>query len=83
MYAQCQKFEISTPYDNVGLFYKKKEIEIKKFKTYRHRVLFSTNFETSPIILSEKLWPVGRKYEIDLRKKVIEIFSLEDKSHNN
>ena len=66
MLAQCRKFEILTPYANLGLFYKKKNgSKFKKRKSYRHRVLFSTNFKTSPIMLSEKLWPVGWKYEIE------------------
>ena len=65
MLAQCQKYKILTPYANLGLFYKKMRSKFKKRKSYRRRVLFSTNFKTSPIMLSEKLWPVGRKYEIE------------------
>ena len=49
----------------------------------RRRFWFFANFKTSPNILGKKLWPVHRKYEINHEKKVIEIFSREDKGQDN
>ena len=44
---------------------------------------FSAHFKTSPIILGKKLWPVRRKYEINLGLKVVEIFNPRNEGQGN
>ena len=83
MQSQALRVTLSTSHLKILPHIKKLRQNFKKRKPTRRGFWFYANFKTGPIILGRKLWPVHRKYEINNKKKVVEIFSPKDKGHGN